>query len=273
MWLTCEAGVIRQRKNTPERRARLKDIDLTTISWHLQEFEVLKAPHPNALTLDTSHRGPEQTALRILEHVRVTGHGDSLADSTDRSNGYEPISEEFISRRTKSNIGAETVRQWARALPPGGEVLDLGCGHGAPISQALVDEGLNVFGVDASPSMIAAFRARFPHAPAEINAAEDSRFFDRHFDGAAAWGLMFLLAPETQANLIHKVAGALKPDGRFMFTAPYQVCEWPDNLTGQKSISLGADAYRRIVEAAGLILDDEAEDEGQNHYYFARKPD
>ena len=39
----------------------------------------------------------------------------------------------------------------------------------------------------------------------------------------------------------------------------------------QKSVSLGADAYRRIVEAAGLILDDEDDDEGQNHYYFVRK--
>src|SRR5215468_6558620 len=69
VWLTCDAEVIRQRKNTPERRARLKDIDLTTILWYLQEFEVLKAPHPNALTLDTSHCKPEQAAQRILEHV------------------------------------------------------------------------------------------------------------------------------------------------------------------------------------------------------------
>jgi len=195
------------------------------------------------------------------------------ANSTDRSNEYEAVSEEFISSRTMSGIGAATVRQWAKAIPPGGDVLDLGCGHGAPISEALVDEGLNVYGVDASPSMIAAFRARFPHAPAEISPVKDSRFFDRRFDGVVAWGLVFLLAPETQARLIHKVAAALKPGGKFLFTAPYQKCEWSDILTGRKSVSLGAEAYRRIVEAAGLILDDETEDEGQNHYYFIRRPD
>jgi shikimate kinase len=72
VWLTCDAEMIRQRKNTPERRARLKDIDLTTISWYIQQFEVFKAPHPNALTLDTSHCKPEQTARRILEHVQGT---------------------------------------------------------------------------------------------------------------------------------------------------------------------------------------------------------
>jgi hypothetical protein len=69
--------MLRQRKNSPERRARLKDIDLTTITWYLQEFEVFKAQHPNALTLDTSHCGPEKTAQRILEHVQRTNPGPS----------------------------------------------------------------------------------------------------------------------------------------------------------------------------------------------------
>src|SRR5438067_2523891 len=70
VWLTCDAATLRQRKATPERRARLKDIDLTTIAWWLQEFAVLRVPHPNALSLDTSHSGPAQMAERILEHVQ-----------------------------------------------------------------------------------------------------------------------------------------------------------------------------------------------------------
>ena len=77
VWLTCDVEMLRQRKNTPERRARLKDIDLTTIPWYLQEFEVLKVQHPNALTLDTSHCGPDKTAQRILEHVQGTNPGSS----------------------------------------------------------------------------------------------------------------------------------------------------------------------------------------------------
>ena len=71
VWLTCDAETIRQRKDTPERRARLKDIDLTTISWWLHEFEVLRVQHPNALTLDSSHREPRQTAQRIFELVQA----------------------------------------------------------------------------------------------------------------------------------------------------------------------------------------------------------
>jgi 2-polyprenyl-3-methyl-5-hydroxy-6-metoxy-1,4-benzoquinol methylase len=191
----------------------------------------------------------------------------------DRSNGYETVSGDFMSIRSRSNIGIATVRDWAKSLPLGGSVLDIGCGHGVPVSKALIDEGFAVHGIDASPSLIAAFRAQFPNIPVECGAIEDSQLFGRRFDGVIAWGLMFLLAPDVQALLIHKVALALQPAGRFLFTAPHQACEWLDNLTGQKSVSLGSDTYRTIVESEGLALVGETKDEGQNHYYFVCKPD
>jgi len=53
----------------------------------------------------------------------------------DHSNGYETISDDFISIRSKSNTGVSTVRNWTKYLSRGGAVLDLGCGHGMPISE------------------------------------------------------------------------------------------------------------------------------------------
>ena len=79
VWLTCEAAVIRRRKNTPDRRARLKDIDLTNITRWTEQVEVPRVPDPNALTLDTSRREPQQTAQLILEHVQKAGQGDGIA--------------------------------------------------------------------------------------------------------------------------------------------------------------------------------------------------
>lgn len=190
----------------------------------------------------------------------------------DQSNGYEAISENFMFIRSGSNTGIATVRDWAKSLWPGGSVLDVGCGHGVPISEVLIDQGFAVYGIDASPSMVAAFRSRFPYAFVECGTIEDSQFFGRRFDGVIAWGLMFLLTPDIQAALIHKVALALKPGGKFLFTAPPQACEWLDNLTGQNSVSLGSATYHKIVESEGLVLVGEAEDEGQNHYYFVCKP-
>ena len=45
------------------------------------------------------------------------------------------------------------VREWARALPRGCDVLDAGCGPGVPITVVLVEEGLNVSGVDGSAAL------------------------------------------------------------------------------------------------------------------------
>jgi|SRR5579859_5267058 len=192
---------------------------------------------------------------------------------TDPSNGYEAVAKIYIAGRgTGGTIGASEVRQWARELPPGSPVLDLGCGTGVPISQALFESGLVVHGVDASPTLIAAFRARFPAAPAECSTVEDSQFFYRTFAGVVAWGLMFLLSPASQALLIQKVAAALDPGGLFLFTSPELACEWLDGMTDLPSISLGADRYAALLRAEGLALVGHRRGAGDNFYYLAEKP-
>jgi len=191
--------------------------------------------------------------------------------STDSTHGYEAVAAGFIDYRATSTVGVATVRTWAQSLPRGAAVLDLGCGSGQPISQVLVDAGCTLHGVDASPSLLTAFRACFPHVPAECNAVERSEFFARSFDGVLAWGLLFLLPPETQALVVRKVARALNAGGQFLFTAPVQACTWSDAMTGQTSVSLGTDAYRRTLAAAGLTVVDTFTDGGANHYYLAAK--
>jgi cyclopropane fatty-acyl-phospholipid synthase-like methyltransferase len=92
------------------------------------------------------------------------------------------------------------VAEWSQTLPSGATVLNLGCGTGVPISQALIERGFKVYGVDASPTIVAAFRARFPSVPVECAAVEDSDFFARTFDGVVAWGLFLLLDAESNAD-------------------------------------------------------------------------
>lgn len=188
-------------------------------------------------------------------------------ETADPSNGYEAVAAEFMVGRDRSDIGVATVRNWAGSLPAGASILDLGCGHGVPISVALMNAGFTVCGIDASPSLIAAFRSRFPQAEVACEAAEDSSFFGRTFDGIIAVGLMFLLSAEAQKKLIHRVALALKPGGRFLFTAPTQRATWADILTGHQSVSLGAAQYKKLLLESGLLLADEYVDEGENRYY------
>lgn len=119
--------------------------------------------------------------------------------------------------------------------------------------------------------MVAALQQRFPGVEIACEPAESSRFFDRTFDGALAVGLVFLLPEDSQRKLLRKLAGVLKPGGGLLFSAPRQVCTWDDRLTGQRSSSLGAEAYRRILASSGLRLTGEYLDEGETYYYQAQK--
>lgn len=187
--------------------------------------------------------------------------------------GYEEQAANFIQHRGQASngVGSSSVRDWAKSLPKGSHVLDLGCGTGIPISKVLIEEGLSVYGIDASPSLVEAFQQNFPNTPVACESVEESSFFNRKFDGIIAWGLMFLLPEQSQHLLIEKAANALQTGGRFLFTSPYQIAEWNDILTGQLSISLGVEKYRELLSAAGFNQIKEFDDEGENHYYDAVK--
>lgn len=191
----------------------------------------------------------------------------------DPSNGYEQIASKFILHRehAANAIGASTVRKWAQSLPHRSHVLDLGCGTGIPISKVLMDEGLTVYGIDASPTLLNTFQQNFPNVPAVCEAVEESPFFNRQFDAIVAWGLIFLLSEEAQKKVILKSAHALNTGGKFLFTAPLQETEWKDIMTGHVSQSMGKEKYLEILSASGFGLVDTFEDEGGNHYFSTVK--
>ena len=194
----------------------------------------------------------------------------------DLSNGYELVSEEFLARRgngrTRSNaIGVKEVRKWAKTLPRGSSVIDLACGPGFPITAVLVEKGLQVFGVDAAPSFVAAFQRNLPGTPIVCESVLESRFFDRTFDAVLSIGLMFLLKAEEQHRLIRRFGDILAPGGRLLFTSTAEPHLWNDAMTGLESISLGAEEYRKLLGAADISVADEYEDVGENHYFDAVK--
>ena len=190
---------------------------------------------------------------------------------SDASNGWEAVADKLMAHRERSRIGVSVVRTWAQHLARGASILDLGCGSGVPLSEALMNDGFVVHGIDASPTLVAAFRSRFPHACVACEAAETSHLFGRTFDGILAVGLLFLLSTDDQRSLILRTGAALNCGGRLLFSSPAQACTWPDLLTGRESRSLGAEAYAAILSEAGLTLVGNYTDEGESHYYHAVK--
>ncbi|WP_052200645.1 bifunctional 2-polyprenyl-6-hydroxyphenol methylase/3-demethylubiquinol 3-O-methyltransferase UbiG [Terriglobus sp. TAA 43] len=194
----------------------------------------------------------------------------------DHSNGYEAISAEWIARRGSDAgrvraIGVDEVRRWARTLPVGSSVIDIGCGPGFPLTAMLVEEGLQVYGLDAAPSFVAAFQRNLPGIPVTCASVLKSDCFGRKFDAVLAVGVIFLMTVDEQARLLRKFAEILNVGGRLLFTAPLPACTWIDQMSGLRSVSLGGEEYRRQLASAGLSVVAEFEDVGENHYFEARK--
>jgi len=95
---------------------------------------------------------------------------------------------------------------------PGELILDVGCGDGA-LTQRIAAAGANAIGLDASPEMVEAARARGIDAfVADAEAMDLERFgqFDAVFSNAA---LHWMLDPDAVASGIFK---ALRAGGRFV---------------------------------------------------------
>jgi SAM-dependent methyltransferase len=92
---------------------------------------------------------------------------------------------------------------------PGERILDVGCGEGT-LTQKISERGATVLGIDNSPEMVAAARAK--GVDALLLAAEDMQFF-AEFDAAFSNAtLHWVLEKEQAARAIFR---ALKPGGRF----------------------------------------------------------
>jgi 2-polyprenyl-3-methyl-5-hydroxy-6-metoxy-1,4-benzoquinol methylase len=183
----------------------------------------------------------------------------------DGANGYEEYAEIFM-RARNLKIGLSVMRQWASQLAPGSELLELGCGHGV-ISQVLLEAGVKLSVVDASPTLLREFHSRFPDVEVECSTAQKSELLSRKYDGVVACGLIFLLTETDQRSVLRRAADALRPNGRLVFTAPNEALTWNDSITEMPSLSLGATVYEALLRDLGLDVSSGVIDEGGNCYY------
>jgi trans-aconitate methyltransferase len=96
------------------------------------------------------------------------------------------------------------------APQPGEAILDLGCGDGT-LTQKLAATGAVLTGVDSSPSMVAAARARGLNV---FEASGDALTFDGEFDAIFSNAALHWM-PNAEA-VIACVHRALRPGGRFV---------------------------------------------------------
>ena len=103
-------------------------------------------------------------------------------------------------------------------LPPGGSVLDIGCGAGAPIAASLAAAGFAVTGIDTSAPLLALARTRLPQArwiKGDMRAME----LGARFDGLIAWDSFFHLDHDDQRAMFPRFADHAAPGAALIFTS------------------------------------------------------
>ncbi len=107
---------------------------------------------------------------------------------------------------------SQQFADWLTRLPPGGKVLDAGCGHGDPVITRLLEGGFQVTGIDLSPEMLRRAQECFPNVPFH-NLAVTQLALEAEFDGACSLSSMLYLDPIDFFHAIYRLYQALKPGG------------------------------------------------------------
>jgi len=171
---------------------------------------------------------------------------------------YDRIAEAYLRTFGASEAKARWGGELIARLPPGGRVLDLGCGAGAPLAVRLVEHGFDVMGVDASARQVELARRNAPQA--EFVQAEMTSLAlpARGFDGVAAFFSLNHLPRDDLAPLLARVRRWLRPGG--VLVANFGVGDhpaWQGEWLGAETFfsSFDVPTTVELVRTAGFDLE------------------
>jgi SAM-dependent methyltransferase len=194
--------------------------------------------------------------------------------------GYDRIARGYLAAR---RANGETpfnrfLAEVVAAVPPGADVLDLGCGAGDPVALAFADR-CAFTGVDISGAQLDMARARVPGATFIRADMATVDFPEASFDAVVAFFSVIHVPREEHAGLFGRIADWLRPGGIFAATLGHS-----DNPKDVEPDWYGAPMYWshfdstknvELVTAAGLVPEI-AEVRGTDETFLcilARKPE
>lgn len=187
---------------------------------------------------------------------------------------YDLIADWYPTDRGRT-VGVAEALAIADALPAGSRILDIGCGNGVPITEAVASTGHRVVGLDSSARMIERFRVNLRGTPVVHGDIRQCPFSRHSFDAAISWGMMFHLTPTDQSLALASVARVLKVGAPFLFTAAEIQDADQRGITGtMNSVTFryfAVPSYRTLLAQHGFVLVDVHDDPGVSTYFLARR--
>ncbi len=168
---------------------------------------------------------------------------------------YERHAHAFDRDRGRSLQEQRWLDRFLALVPPGGSVLDVGCGMGEPMAAYVASQGFTVTGVDSSPAMIAMCRARFP-AHEWLVGDMRSLALGRAFDGVLAWDSFFHLQANDQRAMFARFAAHARPGAPLMFTSGTSAGEAVGEYCREPlyHASLAPEDYTRLLATHGFAV-------------------
>jgi SAM-dependent methyltransferase len=174
--------------------------------------------------------------------------------------GYDEIAERYLDWSLESDWPGRRryLGYLLTALPESGDVLELGCGAGLPVTRALLDAGHRVTAVDISASQLELARRNVPEARLVKADITEVDLPEASFDGVCAFYSLTHVPRELHEALLRRIASWLRPRGVFVASLgktdnPSQIDE--DWLGAPMFFShFAADAGVALVEGAGFEI-------------------
>ncbi len=154
--------------------------------------------------------------------------------------------------------------KFIKLLPANGQVLDVGCGTGKPITEYLLKHSFQLTGIDAASKMLEIAKSRFPQA-IWINMDMRELNLTNKFDGIISWDGFFHLNQQEQRQVLSLFAKHLSPNGVLLLTIGHQAGEVTGNVGGEEVYhsSLATSEYQSILNSLKfnqieIVLEDES---------------
>ena len=179
------------------------------------------------------------------------------ADASGYAEEVDGLLEAHPFLRASLTLFADLVR-----AAGGGPVADIGCGPGY-VTQHLHDLGVDAFGIDLSPEMIALARRDHPELRFEVGTMTDLDLPDHSVAGVLAFWSVIHVPDDAVPTVFEQFRRALRPGGALLvgFHVGDQAVHSSEGYSGRP---IDVDSYRRRpdtmarwIRDAGFTIDGE----------------
>jgi SAM-dependent methyltransferase len=175
----------------------------------------------------------------VERHPRFDAGGSVNARTVE---SYEGIADDYARATTGARVLSGGLTRLGEVVPAG-HVLEIGSGPGWD-ADALEDAGLRVRRTDVTQAFVDFQRSRGKRAD-RLDAIDDD--FGGPYDAVVALHVLQHVEPSDLSAVLAKVAGALRPGGRFLVSVPL------GEGAGWEVGESGAPYYRALRSEADFI--------------------